>query len=178
MMRYSFTAITGILLALCAYAQDVPEQDWDDLPFLAESKHISLDFDFTDADILGVPFEEYLKAKPNWTADLIDMRSKFIEAFNDGADHGRYPHCIVSSREPHNYKMVIKVKTVDQRGTNILATLFIYDNEGHELFRRHVQGHRGQVGTLENLMGDAFEEMGEDIGGEFRRNAKPSKKKK
>lgn len=64
---------------------------------------------------------------------------------------------------------------MDDSGSNVKGTMNIINPKGEVLFTHKVEGNEGRFGSECNLMGDAFREMGEDVGQSFYHHARTHK---
>ena len=165
MKRLSICAIT--LLLMCPlFGQNIEPSFWTDLTIVANSTKIDLAIDYSDAEILGEDFAVFAANEPEWEQYEAEIRNKFIRAFNEEANDGPYPHRIGSYPDAE-YQMLVKVTRVTDRGSDINADLYLLNLNGEVVFFRRVNGEKGQVGSVCNLMGDAFEDLGESVGKKF-----------
>ena len=164
------------LWSIALSAQKPVENKWSDLEFLRDSRRLNLIIDYSSADILGEDFEDFVAGEAEWNSYEPEIRSKFIRAFNEQADDGPSPHR-VGTYPDAEYTLVIHVKKVDDDGSNVKGTMNIVNSEGEVLFTRKVEGNEGRFGSVCNLMGDAFREMGEDVGQSFYHHARTHKVK-
>ena len=119
---------------------------------------------------------DFVAGEANWSGYEPEIRSKFIRAFNEEANDGAFPHR-VGSYPDAEYTMVIHVSKVDDRGSNVKGTMDIVNARGEVVFTHKVEGNEGRFGSVCNLMGDAFREMGEDIGQSFYLHARVKKQR-
>ena len=165
-MKRVFIILLLILWPVMLLAQKPVQNKWSDLEFLCDSKKLNLIIDYSSADILGEDFVDFVAGEVNWNSYEPEIRSKFIRAFNEEADDGAYPHRLGNYPDA-DYTMIIHVLKVDDRGSNVKGTMDIVDAVGDVIFTHNVEGNQGRFGSVCNLMGAAFTEMGEDIGQEF-----------
>lgn len=163
MRKLSVLLTILFLAALPLGAQIAKGSSWTALSCVYNIQKIDLSIDYSDADILGEEFEEFVKGEANWSNYEPEIRSRFIRAFNQEANDGRHPHRL-GTYEDSACKMVIKVTKVRDKGSEVWGTLYLYDAEGNILFARKIKGEKGRFGSVCNLMGDAFDELGEVIG--------------
>ena len=127
---------------------------------------MTLEIDYSDADVLGQEFGEFVAGEADWEKNAPEIRAKFIKAFNAEANDGPYPHRLGDYKDVE-YKMVLMVTRVAERGTDVNANMFIYNAQDKVVFSHRVNGEGGQVGSVSNLMGDALADMGESVGKKF-----------
>ena len=156
-----------LLLAMCPlFGQNAEGSFWTDLSVVANATKIDLQIDFTDAEILGEDFADFAAAEPEWAQCEPAIRKKFIRAFNEEANDGPYPHRLGDFPDA-DYRMVLKVTRVTDKGSDVNADLSLVNAAGEVVFFRRVNGERGRVGSVCNLMEDAFEDLGESLGTKF-----------
>ena len=165
-MKRAYIILSLILWSLFLSAQNPVQYKWADLGFISDTRKLNLVIDYSSADILGDDFVDFVAGEANWGSYEPEIRSKFIRAFNEEADDGAYPHRLGNYPDA-DYTMIIHVLKVDDRGSNVKGTMDIVGAVGDVLFTHNVEGNQGRFGSVCNLMGDAFTEMGEDIGQEF-----------
>ena len=128
-MKRIIIALAAAIICIPALGQKPVDSKWKDLLFLWDAKKIALVIDYSDADILGEDFQDFIKGEANWDKYEPEIRSKFVRAFNTEADDGPYPHRI-GSYDDAQYTIVINVQRVTQDGSEIFAVVQIVDTEG------------------------------------------------
>jgi len=167
-MKKLFALITAALLIMPLYAEDA----WKELSFLASVKKINLVIDYSEADIVGEDFEDFVQGEKEWDTYEQEIRSKFVRAFNQEANDGDYPHR-VGNYEDSKYTLVLKVKTVTKKGSEIHTKVLVTNQEGKVVFVRDDEWcEKGKYGSVPNLMGDAMGKMGMELGKKFFFNAR------
>lgn len=165
MKRYLFISILAFL-SLSLFAQTEKENSWKDLSFLSGEAQINFAVDFSRAIILDMDVEEFIAQEPDWDEGLAEMKAKFIQSFNK-----KSPIKAVTG-EDTDYALVILPLKVTEKGSHIAGILKITDKSGNEVFLHRFDNEAGIFGSALNLMGDAFEDLGEEMGNIFRKYAK------
>lgn len=167
-MKKLFTIIIAALMILPLYA----ENPWKDLSFLGSVKKINFVIDYSEADIVGEEFEDFVAGEVEWETYAQEIRSKFVRAFNQEANDGDYPHR-VGNYDDAKYTLVLKVQSVTAKGSEIHTKVLVANQDGEVLFKREDEWcKRGTFGSVCNLMGDAMGKMGTEIGRKFFFNAR------
>jgi hypothetical protein len=66
--------------------------------------------------------------------------------------------------------LVILPLKVTEKGSHIQGFFRIADKSGKEVFTHRFDNEAGIFGSALNLMGDAFEDLGEELGKAFKKN--------
>jgi len=163
MKKYLLLSILACL-SLSIFAQNTPENSWKDLSFLDGQSQINFTVDFSRAIILDMDVEEFIAQEPDWDEGLAEMRAKFIQAFNE-----KSPVKAVTG-EDTDYMLVILPLKVTEKGSHVQGFFRIADQSGKEVFTHRFDNEAGIFGSALNLMGDAFEDLGEELGKAFKKN--------
>lgn len=163
MKKYFLLSILACL-SLSIFAQNTPENSWKDLSFLDGQSQINFTVDFSRAIILDLDVEEFIAQEPDWDEGLAEMRAKFIQSFNE-----KSPVKAVTG-EDTDYMLVVLPLSVTEKGSHIKGFLRIADKSGKEVFTHRFDNEAGIFGSALNLMGDAFEDLGEELGKTFKKN--------
>ena len=110
--------------------------------------------------------EDFIAQELDWDKGLAEMKTKFIQAFNEKSSVRA-----VTSKET-DYTLTIIPLTVTESGSHIKGILSITNKEGVEVFQHRFDNEAGMFGSAINLMGDAFEDLGEELGKIFKKNVK------
>ena len=144
---------------------------WSELSFLANDPLLNLFLDFSEAEILHQEARDFIANEPNWASGIAEVEAKFISNFNKRADKGKTPHRVGHYADAP-YTLLLKVTTVEDKGSEINGYLCILDIEGNIVFCRKFEAEDGVAGSVLNLMGDAMTGYGEDLGDSFRLHAR------
>lgn len=165
MKHFSLCAL--LLFAICPlFGQNAEPNFWTDLSVVANATKIDLQIDFSEAEILGEDFADFVANEADWSKSEPEIRKKFIRAFNEEANDGPYPHRLGTYPDAE-YRMLIKVTRVTDKGSDVNADLYLLNASDEVVFFRRVNGERGRIGSVCNLMEDAFEDLGESLGSKF-----------
>jgi len=175
-MKRIYLIVSLVFLTTPLLAQYGAGSRWSELGFLAQSRKLNLVIDYSFADMLGEDYVDFVAGEADWDRYAPEIRSRFIRAFNSEADDGPFPHRIGSYQDA-DYVIYIHVRKVHDGGSVVKGVMDITDAEGNVFFSREVEGNEGRFGSVCNLMGDAFEELGEDVGRCFFRYARARKVK-
>lgn len=154
-----------------SYAQELPKENkWTDLERLAEIPRFDFRLDFTYVNILGLSYEDYKTMDPEWALYEARFLSYFISSFNAEASIGKWPHSL-GYRTSDEYSMVLQISHVAKNGSHVYANLYVFNQNGQIFFYRSVEAKKGRIGSVCNLMGDALNALGHDVGRSFYYNA-------
>ncbi|GEM_PF-2988729 len=151
---------------------------WQDLSVLADVMNLNLVLDFSEATILHRDVSDFIATEPDWDTGIAEVEGRFMSTFNEGANWGSTPHK-AGHYSDAEYTLVIKVTSVEDKGSEISGYVCIIDAVKQIVFSRDFNTEAGRYGSVLNLMGDAMEEFGDDLGDTFGKYAKtPSLPKK
>lgn len=176
MKRLITTAAFAMMFILAAVTTSNAQQNynWSQL-WIALENQSSIDFqiDFSDAYIDNVPAAQFIEKKKeekDWDVEFTKMQVRFLRKFNNRTMKTS-SSLTAGNRPDAPIILIIKVIDVTDRGANILAKCIIKRKlDGQILFCHSVQTDKGVAGSVLNLMGDSFEEMGEFLGKKVKRN--------
>lgn len=162
--------IIVLLLPLVAMA-DNPQNSaqrpvpsaWNEMWFLSGLVKARFALDLSDAVIDGVEAADYKETESEWDEGVNDMTRRFISSFNKSAQNGYLPLRIGLATES-DICFVLKVGEVTEGGSHVEGGFNAYDKNDNLLFSRNVSSENGRFGSHLNLMGDALEKMGEELG--------------
>lgn len=144
----------------------------------------SVQFDFSKTTVEGLPLSDFienqsyiegedyrqyfLKAQQEVTGD-------FIEEFNDTD----CPILLTTSKSPSPITMIVKVHEVNRKGNQLNCSYEFYkQDDSIVLCVIGMTSKDGRVGSFTNLMGDAFEKAGKDLGKYMKKQLKQANKKR
>lgn len=123
-------------------------------------KTISFKLDYSESMIKNIPFEDFVDLEENWELGYKEITAKFLAEANDELG-GKL---ILSSKKETEWQIVLKLDRVDDDGGSF-GSLYLYDKNGNVLAETSkIHGVGGKFGTQLNLMGDAAERMGKQVG--------------
>lgn len=171
-----------LLLALSSVfvkAQELVQGTFDSL----NNIHVAtVQFDFSQARVEEAPFEDFVgllafedgsKFREAFDKDINDILIDFIEEFNDT----NCPILLTVSPNPETV-LTIKVKEISRKG-NAISCDYIISNkpDSNPIAIISMASKNGRVGSFTNLMGDAFERAGKDLGKYLKKQLKDVNKK-
>lgn len=144
---------------------------------------VGASIDFSDARVDGMKFEDYLEYtsfydddddSKSFFSEARELLKDFIDEFNDTD----CPLLLTASRTPR-VSLTIVVKSVSRKG-NEVACSYVFADEvtGTTLATVGMTSKDGSVGTFANLMSDAFERAGKDLGKYIKKQLKIAQKTK
>lgn len=160
-------------LSITTFAQSITENDWYDLSTtITDIRIFNLEIDFSEATILNWNAADFIASEPEWEEGIKEMRKKFTGAFNDETGTGKYPYRI-GTYPDSKCTIIVKPLEVKEKGSHIKALINITNESGEVVFTRVMKGESGVFGTTVNLMGDAMEDLGENLGEKIHAYGKP-----
>lgn len=171
-----------LLLALSSVfvkAQELIQGTFDSL----NNIHIAtVQFDFSQAQVEEAPYEDYVgllafedgsKFREAFYKDINDILIDFIEEFNDT----NCPILLTVSPNPDTV-LTIKVKRISRKGNSVSCDYIISNNpDSNSIVIISMASKDGRVGSFTNLMGDAFEKAGKDLGKYLKKQLKDANQK-
>lgn len=160
-------------------AQELVQGTFDSL----NNIHVAtVQFDFSQARVEEAPFEDFVgllafedgsKFREAFDKDINDILIDFIEEFNDT----NCPILLTVSPNPETV-LTIKVKEISRKG-NAISCDYIISNkpDSNPIAIISMASKNGRVGSFTNLMGDAFERAGKDLGKYLKKQLKDVNKK-
>lgn len=142
----------------------------------------TVQFDFSQAKVEEVPFEDFVgllafedgsKFREAFDKDINDILIDFIEEFND-------TNCLMLLTVSPNPETVltIKVKEISRKGNSVSCDYIITNKpDSNPIVIISMASKDGRVGSFTNLMGDAFEKAGKDLGKYLKKQLKDANKK-
>lgn len=162
----SFTLLLSLVVMagnLQENAQRTVPSSWNEMWFLSGLEKVRFALDLSGAVIDGVEAADYKEMESGWDEGVKDMTRRFISSFNKSAQSGYLPLRIGLATES-DICFVLKVGEVTEDGSHVEGVFNTYDKNDNLLFSRKVSAEKGMFGSHLNLMGDALEKMGEDLG--------------
>lgn len=183
--RHTIHAI-GCLIVLMFSSLIVNAQELQQGSFepLLPCRVATVQFDFSKTTVEGLPLSDYIanqsfiegedynqyfsKAQQEVTGD-------FIEEFNDTD----CPILLTISKSPSPIIMVVKVHEINRKGNQLNCSYEFYkQDDSIVLCVIEMTSKDGRVGSFTNLMGDAFEKAGKDLGKYMKKQLKQANKKR
>lgn len=142
----------------------------------------TVQFDFSQAKVEEVPLEDFVgllafedgsKFREAFDKDINDILIDFIEEFND-------TNCQMLLTVSPNSETVltIKVKKISRKGNSVSCDYIITNKpDSKPIVIISMTSKDGRVGSFTNLMGDAFEKAGKDLGKYLKKQLKDANKK-
>ena len=165
-MKKILLYLSLIALPALSFAQKVKDHPWQDLSFLSGQSKINLVIDFSEATILNMDATDFISQESDWEKGVVEMRTKFIQAFNNKSK------VRAANSTDTDYTLTIIPLTVTEKGSHVKGNLRITDKGGNEIFLHSFNNEAGMFGSAINLMGDAFEDLGEKLGKTFKKYAR------
>lgn len=102
----------------------------------------------------------FVELETNWEEGYKELTAKFLAESNDKLN-GRL---ILSAKKQTDLKLVVKVEKVDNDGETY-GKLYLYDKNNEVIaISSKIHGEGGRWGTQLNLMGDAIQRVGKQVG--------------
>lgn len=169
--------IVAMGMAMGAMAQTVTQGS---LRPLLGVRAMGVKLDFSDTRVEGLRLNDYLQDlyyahggnhRADFDRDKREMLSEFMEEFNDAGA----PLILTISRDVPMH-MTVVVKEVNRKGNAVRCEYVIRKRNGEKVAVVEMVSKDGRIGSFTNLMGDAFEKAGEDLGRFVRRAMKKERK--
>lgn len=170
--------IATIAMVMNANAQTVTQGS---LRTLLGVRAMSVNFDFSKAMVEGVPMKDFIQnmyyvrggnSMSEFEKDKREIVADFVEEFNDA----EAPLMLTVSQNA-KVRMTVVVKEVSRKGNAVKCDYVIRRNNGTQVAVIEMTSKDGRIGSFTNLMGDAFETAGENLGKFMKRTLKKEKKK-
>ena len=179
MSRHIIICIILALSTLTLKAQELVQGDF--LPLL-DTHIITVQFNFTQADIDGQSIEDFIEFKTfekglnyshEFDKDKRKIISDFIEEFNDTNSP-----IILTVSSNTNIVLTVNVKRISRKG-NMVNCDYVFLNKATDEIIASVSmtSKDGRVGSFTNLMGDAFEKAGRILGKYIKKMLRAEQKK-
>lgn len=169
--------IVAMGMAMGAMAQTVTQGS---LRPLLGVRAMGLKLDYSAARVEGLRLNDYLQDLyyahgGNYKADFDcakrEMLTEFMKEFNEAGA----PFILTISRDVPMC-MTVVVKEVNRKGNAVRCEYVIRKRNGEKVAVVEMVSKDGRIGSFTNLMGDAFEKAGEDLGCFVKRAMKKEKK--
>lgn len=166
--------LLAVVLLVCVVSLRAQSVIGGNLEAIKEVQQIQVSFDYQDALIQGMIFEDFMAKEQRefsnsdyydfeeeWTKSLAaEHITRFVTAYNKVATKKKLP-ILVSKDVP--MKLVVKFAVLERNG-EAQADYQFMDSEGHKVaVVRWASPKGGVFGTFLNLLGDASEENGENF---------------
>lgn len=175
-----FMAAAMLMLGIAAGVSAQTVREGSLRPLLGV-RAMSVNMDFSKTMVEGLRLKDYMQdlyyahgvnCQAQFDKDARKMLAEFVEEFND-VDA---PLMLTVSRNAPLH-MTVVVKEVSRKGNIVKCDYVISKNRGPQVAVIEMTSKEGRVGSFINLMGDAFEEAGEDMGKFIKRMLKKEQKK-
>ncbi|GEM_PF-522191 len=168
-----------LILGITGKAQEIVQGSFSSL---SDAHAVSVRFDFESSTVDGLPlsdfienesFEEGDSYKDAFAKDLREIVGDFIEEFNDT----NCPMLLTVSDSP-KILLTVSCSSISRKG-NEVKCLYSFTNKDDDAVIASISmtSKDGRVGSFTNLMGDAFEKAGKDLGCYIKKMIKQELKK-
>lgn len=166
LFRLITTYIALVLSVITLRAQELVQGSFESL---ADVRIVSTRWDLSKADIDGQTFEDFIGLKSyeegkdyhdEFEKDAREILGDFIDEFNDTNS----PMALTVSSSP-KVILTIQINRINRKGNEVSCNYIFSDKAtGKILTVIAMTSKDGRVGSFTNLMGDAFEKAGKDLG--------------
>lgn len=180
MYRLLMTYIILVLSCLFMDAQEIVQGTWSPL---LDKRVVSVKCNFAHAIVESLSFDDFVKNEVFMGAsdyqrgfenDKRDIIAEFIEEFNDTNSS-----ILLSINPAYETLLTINVKEISRKGNAIACDYVFSCGEGTTPFLTvSMFTKNGRVGSFTNLMGDAFEKAGKNLGKYSKKMLKAENKKR
>lgn len=175
-----FMAAALLMLGLAASVSAQTVREGSLRPLLGV-RAMSVNIDFSKTMVEGLRLKDYIQDlyyayggdyRGKFDRDTREILVEFVEEFNDV----EAPLMLTVSRNAPLH-MTVVVKEVSRKGNIVKCDYVISKSHGPQVAVIEMTSREGRIGSFTNLMGDAFEEAGEDLGKFIKRTLKKEQKK-
>lgn len=139
---------------------------------------VNFSYDFTDALVGNNPISLFSEAfdELNYSESVFEINTRFAKEIEDELEDKEYP--LFTNKKEGSYTFKFYVVDAHKKGShNVYAILF--DNSTSEiLYQKFYKLEGGVVGKFVNLLGDAAQELAEQLGKDIKRSFKEYKKRR
>lgn len=178
--RFITTCIALVLSVISLRAQELVQGSFESL---TDVHVVSARWDLSNADIGGQTFEDFIELKSyeegtdyhdEFEKDIREILGDFIEEFNDTNS----PIALTVGPSP-KVLLTIKINRVSRKGNEVTCRYIFSDKTTGEILTMVAMTSKdGRIGSFINLMGDAFEKAGKDLGKYTKKMLKAELKKR
>lgn len=178
--RFITTCIALVLSVISLRAQELVQGSFRSL---AEIRVVSVKWDLSKVDIEGQTINDFIEFKSyeegqdyydDFEKDIREILGDFIDEFND--TNG--PISLTVSSSP-KVILTIQVNRISRKGNEVTCRYIFSDKATGEILTMVAMTSKdGRVGSFTNLMGDAFEKAGKDLGKYTKKMLKAELKKR
>jgi hypothetical protein len=179
-MKNFIVFLMVVLTCSLTYAQKLVNGN---LSPLKSTKKVTVVFDFSKANVEGIPIEDFRAAnyidergKKDWEQSITiaysDTKGRFLKKFNKIAmDSGNLPFICLASGDG-DAVMTFVFKSIKKHGT-FCADVLISNGSQQEPFAvLYIISNGGHIGSFTNLLGDACEDAGSALAKYFKKQLK------
>ena len=180
MRRIVTICLAFVLSSVLVKAQELIQGSFGSL---MNTRVVTVQLDLSQACVEGAPLEDFLglmsfedgaQYQAAFQKDLRDILADFIDEFNDT----NCPILLTVSPKPDT-AMTIRVKEISRKGNCISCDYQIASKADNKpILTITMTSKDGRIGSFTNLMGDAFERAGKDLGKYIKKQLKNENKKK
>ena len=113
-------------------------------------------------DILGLDAKDFMESCENWEKEYKEIWRRFVGGFNTCANYAR-----IGNYPGTEYTMFIQPTRVSSSGSEVFGWMQVINSHGEIIFRQQFHTEQGRIGSVTNLMGDALEKYGQQLGRKF-----------
>lgn len=139
--------------------------------------------DMSNTDVEGQTIDDFIKFKTyeegesyptEFQKDVKSITGDFIDEFNDT----NCPLLLTAGYE-NPLNLTVKVETISRKGNSISCKYIFWQSSiDNPIVIIHLSSKNGRIGSFTNLMGDAFEKAGKDLGRYIKKQLKQAQKEK
>lgn len=174
--------IICIILALSTLSLKAQELVQGNFISLLDTHIITVQFNFSQADIDGLSIEEFIEFKTfekgldyshEFNEDKRAIIGDFIEEFNDTNSP-----IILTVSSNTNIVLIVNVNRISRKGNMVNCNYVFYNKANDEIIASvSMTSKEGRIGSFTNLMGDAFEKAGKRLGKYIKKMLRAERKK-
>lgn len=150
---------------------------------LLDYRVATVNIDLSNTDVEGQPLNDFIKFKTfeegedypsEFQKDVNGITGDFIEEFNDT----NCPLLLTAGYE-NPLNLTVMVEAISRNGNSISCKyIFWHSSIDNPIVIVQLTSKDGRIGSFTNLMGDAFEKAGKDLGKYIKKHLKQAQKVK
>lgn len=173
--------IVLLLSSLIVRAQELQQGSFESL---LDCRVVSVQFEFSNTTVEGLPLSDFIQNQSfiegkdysnYFTKAKQEIIGEFIEEFNDTD----CPILLSVAASPYGINLVVNVHEISRKGNEVKCS-YEFSKQGDSMIMCGIDMNTqdGRIGSFTNLMGDAFEKAGKDLGKYIKKKLKQVSQKR
>lgn len=130
---------------------------------LKKQTRVKMVVDYSEADIMGMPEEQWYTFEEDWAHDKVEVVSLFFNYANRELEKEKL-FVVGSYNFDMEYTLYLIVRSVDIRGNHDCDLVLVYNDEFEIGRATGIRAEGGTFGSKLNLMKDGAEHTGKAVG--------------